>query len=420
MNHRTLWATRLAAATRLPDLRLNHRMGIILDDFADWPTDSVPQAAGAWGQAKATYRFLGNDRFTQADLTDGLARDTARGTLDHDVILVVQDTTSVNLTANHAIESLGPIDSKGLARGLLLHTTLAISTEGAVLGVLDQQIWTRPRRGEPRPQEKESAKWIHGIDHAREALFGVTERPPRLIHVMDREGDAYEVMQWIDDLGDGAIIRCAQDRRVASPLGTAHAAVRDQPVLDSRWQEVPRSHGCTTRTAWVELRVLQTELKPDLSKSPHGWAMGWTLIEVWEPHPPEGVTGLHWLLWTREPATTAAEAWEVVRTYTHRWPIEEFHLTLKSGCRIEELRLEEWSSLTKALVLYSAVAARIVGLRDRSRQEAKSRACPESCVKERERVLPSLLSLRRLTHGCDPQGSGRQAGSRNGRAGHHS
>jgi len=34
----------------------------------------------------------------------------------------------------------------------------------------------------------------------------------------------------------------------------------------------------------------------------------------------------------------------VVRKYTCRWPIEEYHLTLKSGCRIEALRLESWDN----------------------------------------------------------------------------
>ena len=68
-------------------------------------------------------------------------------------------------------------------------------------------------------------------------------------------------------------------------------------------------------------------------------------MEVWEPHPAPAGEALHWLLWTQEPATTLTEVQEVVRKYTCRWPIEEYHLTLKSGCRIEDLRLEKWESL---------------------------------------------------------------------------
>jgi hypothetical protein len=364
-----LWAARLSAATILPDRRLNARLGDILQDFADRPTDSIPQAAGDWGQTKAVYRFLDNDRVTEADLGDGAARDTAALCQGQEVVLAVQDTTALNLSANDAIAALGPIDSGDLARGLLVHTTLAITAQGSVVGVLGQQLWARPQRGQPGPPEKESAKWLHGIDQARQALHEAGDRPPRLVHVMDREGDAYEVLQWVDDADDGAIIRCAQNRLVEGPLRSAHEAVREQPALDRTWLAVPRSHGRAARDALVEVRVLSATLTPDREKYPHAWAMTWTLVEVWEPDPPPGVEAVHWRLWTREPAATPAEAWEVVRKYTCRWPIEEFHLTLKSGCRIENLRLETWERLTKAIVLYSVVAARVVSLRDRSRTE---------------------------------------------------
>ena len=66
---------------------------------------------------------------------------------------------------------------------------------------------------------------------------------------------------------------------------------------------------------------------------------------------------MHWLLWTLEPAASADEALEVVRKYTCRWPIEEVHLVLKSGCRVEALRLETWDGLEKAVTVNAAVAA---------------------------------------------------------------
>jgi hypothetical protein len=366
LNAHSLWAARLSAATTLPDGRLNIRLGIILEHFASRPTDSIPQAAGDWGQAKAVYRFLDNDRVIEGDLRAGVALDTARLCQGQEVILAVQDTTALNLAANGAIDELGPTGPGGSGRGLFAHTTLAVTVAGAVVGVLGQQFWVRPRKGAPGPGEKESAKWVVGIDQARQALYGAGDQPPRLIHVMDREGDAYEVMQWIDDAGDSAIIRCAQDRLVDGPVRAAHEAVRAEPALGRSWLTVPRSHGRTARDALVEVRALSVTLTPDREKYPHAWAMTWTLVEVREPDPPPGVEAVHWRLWTREPAATAAEAWEVARKYTRRWPIEEFHLTLKSGCRIEGLRLETWGRLAKALVLYSAVAARVVSLRDLS------------------------------------------------------
>jgi hypothetical protein len=372
-----VWAEQVAEGADLPDQRLQSRLTAILVDSIDRPSASIPQAAGDDGHAKATYRFYANERAATEALHHGVAREAARRCLDQDVLLIVQDTTTLNFTAlQHTIPELGPIDSGGLARGVHLHTALAVSDSGQVIGILDQQYWARRRPGRPGPEEKESGKWINGIDAARGALYeAAAGRPvPRRIHVMDREGDAYEVMMAVEDAGDSAIIRCAQNRRVDAPLATAHEAVRSQPVLCRTPIEVDRKAGVPRRTAWVEVRSMAVTLVPDLSKYPHAWPMTWNLVEVREFAPPPGVEPVHWLLWTLEPAATDDEALEVVRNYTRRWPIEEMHLTLKSGCKVEDLRLETWDGLEKAVTVKAAVAARIVSLRDRARETPEAPA----------------------------------------------
>ena len=257
-----------------------------------------------------------------------------------------------------------------------LHTTLALTITGQVVGILDQQYWARPQPGQPGPEEKESSKWINGIDASRAILYETAgDRPvPRLIHVMDREGDAYEVMMTVIDSGDSAIIRCAQNRRIDDPLAKAHEAVRSQPVLCRTEIVVSRKAGVPERSAQVEVRSMRVTLVPDLQKYPHAWPMTWNLVEVWEPNPPAGTQPAHWLLWTLEPAASADEALEVVRKYTCRWPIEEVHLVLKSGCRVEDLRLETWDTLEKAVTVNAAVATRIVSLRDLARETPEAPA----------------------------------------------
>ena len=372
----TVWASQVATAADLPDERLDQRLTAILTETIEHPSASIPQAAGSAGEAKATYRFYANPRVTADSLRLGFTTDTARRCLEEDVLLVVQDTTSLNFTGLHSIPELGPIDSGGLARGVHLHTTLGMTTSGRIIGILDQQYWARPLRGQPAPEEKESGKWINGIEGARAVLYTAAgDRPvPRLIHVMDREGDAYEVMMTIVDAGDSAIIRCAQNRRIDDALTKAHEAVRNQPVLCRKEILVPRKTGVPERHAQVEVRSMRVTLVPDLEKYPHAWPMTWNLVEVWEPAPPPGVESVHWLLWTLEPAATAAEALEVVRKYTCRWPIEEVHLVLKSGCQVESLRLETWDGLEKAVTVNAAVAARIVSLRDLARETPEAPA----------------------------------------------
>jgi Transposase DNA-binding/Transposase Tn5 dimerisation domain len=372
----TVWASQIAGASGLPDKRLDKRLTTILLDKIEHPSASIPEAAGSSGRAKAVYRFYANPRVSADALRLGIATDAARRSLSEEVLLVVQDTTSLNFTGLRGIPELGPIDSGGLARGVYLHSALAMSTSGHVIGVLDQQYWTRPPRGQPGPEEKESGKWINGIDAARAALYAAAgDGPvPRLIHVMDREGDAYEVMMTIVDAGDSAIIRCAQNRRINDPLNKAHEAVRSQPILCRQEILVPRKTGVAERYATVEVRSMPVTLVPDIEKYPHAWPMAWNLVELWEPAPPHGVESVHWLLWTLEPAATAAQALAVGARYKCRWPIEEYHLTIKSGCKVEDLQLETWEGLEKAVTVSTAVAARIVSLRDLARETPEAPA----------------------------------------------
>ena len=68
----SLWAAQIAAATPLPDARLNTRLERLLTPLAEKPLDAFPQAMPDWHQAKATYRFLANDRVERDALLTGL------------------------------------------------------------------------------------------------------------------------------------------------------------------------------------------------------------------------------------------------------------------------------------------------------------------------------------------------------------
>ncbi len=46
---------------------------------------------------------------------------------------------------------------------------------------------------------------------------------------------------------------------------------------------------------------------------------------------------------------------------------------LKSGCLVEDLRLEDWDALEKAVTIEAAVATRIVSLRDLARETPRRR-----------------------------------------------
>ena len=320
----SLWAARVAAHTPLPDRRLNTRLGLILQDFAAAPEASIPQACRGWPAAQGTYRFLENPRVTDSHLLQGICRHTSDAVLQLPTVLLVQDTTSLNLT-HCPVPELGPIDSHGLARGLLLHSTLALRPDGEVLGPVDLLRWVRPKSGQPKPPEKESGKWLQGIDNARAILAETANgRPlPRLVHIMDREGDCWDVLQWIQECGDSAIIRCVQDRCIDDSLGRSAPGGAGQPVLFDYTLAVPGRPGRPERLATLAVRRLEVTLIPDREKYPHGWPLDWTLVEAWEPAAPEGVEPVHWLLWTREPAANGEQVRAVLSKYTRRWRVED-------------------------------------------------------------------------------------------------
>jgi hypothetical protein len=95
------------------------------------------------------------------------------------------------------MEGNGYIGDKTL--GVNIHSGLAVTPEGLVLGVLDQMGFnraerkntalTRERRKNRPIEEKESNRWLETMENADCDIGDDTKIP----HVRDREGDNYEL-----------------------------------------------------------------------------------------------------------------------------------------------------------------------------------------------------------------------------------
>ena len=96
------------------------------------------------------------------------------------------------------------------------------------------------------------------------------------------------------------------------------------------------------------------------------------LMRVWEPDPPSGEEALEWVLISTLPAETCEELRQRRDWYALRWPAaEDYHQAEKTGCREEHVRFQDASALSASLALLSAVAVRVVQLRQ------VGRACPQ-------------------------------------------
>jgi hypothetical protein len=195
------------------------------------------------------------------------------------------------------------------ARGLRLHTTLAVRLEGwdlderpqsIVLGVLAQQClnrWGQPRRaGETWRQRmsraRESQRW-GAVLEAGGPPVGST-----WIYVADREADFYESIQRGQRQRVDFIIRACHDRALSGGQGHLKAMVAQAPVCDQLTIALRARPGRTARKAQVEMRTSTLDLNGP-------WRLGGkqpdfqvNVVEVREVGAPEGVEPLHWLLLT--------------------------------------------------------------------------------------------------------------------------
>ena len=422
-NSTELWAASLFAAVNFPDARLATRAVKFVAALTAHPGDSIAGACEDAHQAKAAYRFIENERVTVADILPSLAAATARNCAGQTRILAIQDTTSFNFSALKATTGLGPLGVSGSsAQGIWCHTTLAANESGKPVGVLHQELWTRAPADRHKAQQrktlpieqKESMRWLNGVRmaHARVAEQVCAHRPT-LIHITDREGDIAELFEEIRRQGGQAIIRCRHNRIAEHPLKWAFAAVRAACCLGTIRVAVPRDKH-PARTARVEMRACRLQLPAHTAGEP---PLELTLLEVWEPQPPAEREALHWLLWTTLQVQTLAQAIQVVTWYQCRWRIEDMHLALKSGYKVEELQFETAERLEKLITLLTPLAIRVVTLRDAVRERPEA-PCTEVLSDPEWRTLQAYFD-KQLPGPQQPAPTLRQAALWIGRLGGH-
>lgn len=374
-------AAALVGEAKLGDKRLNRRLEQIVEQLLEHAQESIPEASGSWAATIGTYRFLENDGVSPEAIIAGVGQATVARCPTGGVLLAVQDTTSIDFTAHRATRGLGPLESSR-CRGLVLHSTLAVTPAGTPVGLLDQQVWARDpamlgksaERAEVPIEGKESVKWLQAMHAVMERVAGRCQ----VVTVADREADVYEVFALAAELESEWVIRARHDRQLADGTGRVAAAVAATPVLATQQVEVARQRNHPQRTATVELRAIQVSLAPPRENGkmakvewrqahPDVPPVGPTQMDelpfgvvlVTEPHPPADtkIKPVHWLLVTSLPVTSLEAVLTCVRYYRLRWLVERFHYVLKSGCQVEKLQLEQANRLERALVIYSVVAA---------------------------------------------------------------
>lgn len=371
------WADQILGAIDFGDQRLNTRLRTLVSTLAERPEASIPLACGSWAATLAAYRFFDHEAVTPGAISASLAEATVARCEDEPRILAVQDTTSVSYSTHQHTSGLGPLEQE-TSRGVFVHTTLAVSTGGVPLGVLDQQLWardpehvgTRHQRKRVPVEGKESAKWLRGLQQTRTRL-GAQQR---FLLVADREADVYELFALAQELDGDWLIRARHDRALINRGEHLRAAIERAPVEQCVSLTIPRQGDRPFRQATVEVRRSSVLLVPPARNAlavRRWWAehpeidplapadlrpLRVGVVLVTERDTPEAEPPVRWLLLTNCAVDTPEAALACVEHYRHRWLVERFHYVLKSGCQVERLQLARAERLEKALALYSAVA----------------------------------------------------------------
>ena len=369
------WAERTFGSVQLQDMRRTRRAVQAATNLAENPLGSLPAQMHTWKETKALYRLLEEPDVTFAALMQPHMQETRQQAHGSGVVLLVQDTTDIDLSHRHKISGVGQIGNER-GRGFFVQTVLAVRPgTREVLGCMAQEPFVRipAPQGEQRHQrrkreERETDVWMRQV-HA----IGMPEPGSMWVHVGDRGADLFPFFQACQTTQTHFLVRAAQNRRVEESeeeITYSLMRTRSWPSQASRPFEVPARHGHPGRQtqlqlAFGQLTLLPPRHEPRAGKDP---VTVW-VIRAWEEQAPEGEEPLEWILLTSVPTTTLEQAWERVDWYRHRWLVEDYHQCLKSGCRIEERQLQTVDGLIRLLGLLSPLAVRLLQIRGYARCE---------------------------------------------------
>ena len=393
------WVGEEMASVDLHDKRLNKRLMQVLSDLGERPHASIPAACGGRSETMAAYRLFDNEKVTYEEILQPHYEATRKRMAAQKLVLLVQDTTELDLTRpDQQVTGAGPMDSVN-RRGAFVHRMDAFTADGTPLGAVWSDVWTRDEEYFSQPQcekrkqrklapieEKESFRWLQGLRKARE----VAEELPEVqcICVADSEADIYHL--FAEPRGESGmhwLIRACQERCVEDEWKKSGAVIREEllthPVLFRKEISVRARKAKTScekrsrrsvrksRKAEMEVRAARITLRPPAQSDRPLPSVPVNVVLVREVNPPEGEERIEWILLTTLPIDTVEQVQEIIQYYGVRWMIEVLFRTLKSGCRVEERLFEHIDRLLPCVAVYSIVAWRTLML------VRLGRSCPD-------------------------------------------
>lgn len=360
------WLKDELSSISLGDKRLNWRLQDTAEKLASHPNVSINQACDDWADTKATYRLFDNPKTTAEKILLPHQERTKMRMQGQKIVLAVQDTSYLDYSHHPSKAGMGPIGTEQQKlRGLVMHSTLALTTAGLPLGIVSQSLWARdeePNQMTPDQrrkvpiEEKESYKWLAALSETVKYIPAGTQ----CVNVGDSESDIFELFDHARTLQTDLLVRAGQDRSVCEPeVGRLWHSLEARTLVGHLKVHVPERHGAAQREAIVAVRFAKITLRTPAHLRDRLKDCPMYAVLAKEENPPAAVEPLCWLLLTTVPVLAFVDAQERIQWYCHRWKIEVYHKILKSGCQVEKAQLATAERLRPMLALFCIIAWRL-------------------------------------------------------------
>ena len=393
-----LWAQNTFGQCNLGDPRRSARLIDYAARQVQCPDSSiVASCKGDSAAMEGAYRFLRNPSVNPNDIDAGVYASTVQQCEGRAVLLVIQDTTSVEVAHKPLRQKLA---QPGSPTGFVVHTALAVDgRSGIPIGVLEQSRWIRPR-GKADPdrtyQDKESFKWEAASNLVHERLG---EQSRSAITVCDREADLYEYLEFLIRQEHRFVIRSSDNRRLPGGLrlwdemakmkliGYRQITIGQRgPYYDTYGD---KRAGRPKRDAKFEVRAARISISRPGSNKSGNETLSINAIYVREIDVEEGQEPLEWRLFTTEPIDTIEQASTDISYYEKRWLIEEFHKSWKTGCRVETRPFQDLDNVERFLSITMSIGVRLLQLKACAEEDG-SQSCERLLSPEEWQCLYSI------------------------------
>ena len=377
------WVVQEFGEVDLGDKRLRDRLIKIVDDRSRRPGTSYLDACGGDRAAiKGYYRLIDHagDQVDPDTILSTHRSRTIERCMSQELVLAIQDTTDLNFSSRPKTTGLGFVGTNQTgaeSTGLRVHSTLACTVDGLPLGILNTKIMAQPKKEEGARsksstpiEEKKSFRWIEA--HRDTVEIAKMTPDTRFLTVADREGDFFELFQAAEAKRSrvGLLVRSKYDR-VIGPDEKLDDALANSPTGATIEVTIPRQRakepkgsrigqpGLPARQARLVVRFREFELKPTTAQF-----KGADPIKVWgilafEENPPRDAKAIRWKLITTERVDTAEAAARMIKYYSMRWRIEEWHRILKSGVKVLDHQHGSAEALARIIAVDCVLAWRL-------------------------------------------------------------